>query len=110
MHDTANPRKDFNLAQRMIKDILLDFQLPNLPKVRLDGSAGRLIYEIGECYAGTHRPKKSKSDVIMTQYNPFDGNQLCCMTLVELPSVEGQTHGNYLQNELIESNIKKIGC
>ena len=103
--------KDFHLALKMIQEILLDFQLPNHPKIRHDGSAGRLLYEIGNSCRGGHKPVHSTSNALTGQINPlsFKG-KTCCLSLVELPSDGKRVHGKFLEKDWFYSSIRKGGC
>ena len=112
LHQAPNPNKAFHHALKMIEEILLDFQLPNCPKIGQDGSAGRLLYEIGNCCAGGHRPGNSTSGALTQQRNPFDktGTKKCCISLVELPSDGDQFHVSFLQKGWLYKKIKETGC
>ena len=107
----TQPARDFHYVRKMIQDILLGFNLPGLPAIRQDGSAGRLLYEIGKSCPGGHLPRYSTSNAVMQQMNPFhEYYKTCCMSLVELPSDGGRIHGKYLEKHWFYDNIKKAGC
>lgn len=104
--------KDFAIARQMIEHIMLQFKLPGLPSIGEDGSSGRLIYELAKCWPGSHKPKRSLSDAVMQQKNPFYQSKVCTMSLIDLPTVwtvKGKEwHGSYLLQ--ISKTIRKVNC
>lgn len=114
-YDNSHHR-DFSIARKMIQKILLDFQLPGLPRIGNDGSSGRLIYEIAKCCPGSHRPGGSTSNAVMQQNDPLGSLRNCAMSLVELPSEwteeKGKkSHGSYLKKSWMFDNIRhKAKC
>ena len=112
-HMNDNPYqadKNLTVARKMIEDILLEFKLPNLPRIQQDGSRGRLMYEIKKCHGKD--PKQSTSKAV-TQRNPFFKNKFCTMSLVELPSlytVDGKIfHASYLKKKSILKKVRQTG-
>lgn len=116
-HMTNTPAsKEFILARKFIEEILLQFQMPGMPRVGQDGSRGRLIYELNQSCSGGHRPRGSQSNAVMQQKDPFHKSaRACCMSLVELPSEDTEDgkkfHGQYLKKGYIYNNIRdKAKC
>jgi hypothetical protein len=97
-------------ARKMVEDILLDFSYNNLPPIKNDGSAGRLMYEIAASFDGPHRYKESTSKAVKQRYPK---EKSTCMSVLDLPCVidedgEKTFCTGYLLKDHLTKRIKRL--
>jgi hypothetical protein len=100
-------------ARRRVENLLLDFQLPNLPYIGEDGSKARLLYEIAKCCPGAHRPNGSKYGALSQRHT--SDNKYTYMSMVELPYITTSTGKSFHTHFLLDPNVtnkiqSRTGC